>query len=160
MEKEHYYNATVVWTGNKGEGTTNYRSYDRDHIISVKGKPDIPGSSDPAFRGSTARYNPEEMLVASLSTCHMLWYLHLCAVNQVVVTEYRDEARGIMLETDDGGGRFKEVVLYPLVTVSEAAMQERAAKLHHEAHRLCYIANSVNFPVRHEPSARVAKSGC
>jgi organic hydroperoxide reductase OsmC/OhrA len=155
-EKEHHYTATIVWTGNKGEGTSHYRAYDRDHTISVKGKPDIPGSSDVSFRGSPERYNPEDLLVISLSSCHMLWYLHLCAVNKVVVLEYRDEARGDMLETGDGGGRFKEVTLYPVVTVAEAGMQQKAGELHHDAHRLCYIANSVNFPVKHVPEVRVA----
>jgi len=155
MEKVHHYATSVVWTGNKGEGTAHYRAYDRDHTISVRDKPEIPGSSDPAFRGNPARYNPEEFLVAALSTCHMLSYRHLCAVNKVVVVEYRDKAEGTMEETSDGGGHFTVVILRPVVTVSEEAMAEKARQLHHEASRLCFIANSCNFPVQHEPEVRI-----
>ena len=156
MAKEHHYVTQLRWTGNRGEGTSHYRAYDRDHVLSVNGKPELAGSSDPSFRGNPDRYNPEELLVASLSSCHMLWYLHLCSVNGVVVVDYRDSAGGIMLEDADGGGRFSEVVLRPVVTVTSATMKEKAASLHHEANRLCFIANSVNFPVRHEPVAKVA----
>jgi organic hydroperoxide reductase OsmC/OhrA len=151
MEKEHHYSVSMVWTGNRGEGTKNYRAFSRDHIVQVSGKADIAGSSDPSFRGSPDRYNPEELLVSSISACHMLWYLHLCSVNNIIVTGYRDQAKGIMLEGDDGGGRFKEVGRNPLITLTEAAMIGRATELHEEAHRLCFIANSVNFPVKHKP---------
>ena len=152
MGKEHHYTTQLIWTGNTGEGTANYRSYDRDHILSVTGKPEIPGSSDPSFRGNPQRYNPEELLVSSLSSCHMLWYLHLCAVNGVVVVDYKDEAIGTMVETADGGGYFSEVILRPVVTVAEGGMSEKARSLHHEANKLCFIANSVKFLVRHEPT--------
>jgi len=155
MEKEHLYTSQLSWTGNKGEGTLNYKAYDRDHILSATGKPEIPASSDPSFRGNPQRYNPEELLVASLSSCHMLWYLHLCAVNGVVVTAYQDSALGKMVETADGGGHFREVILRPVVTVKEPSMVEKAGSLHHEANKLCFIANSVNFPVQHDPSILV-----
>ena len=155
MEKEHHYTTQLRWTGNRGEGTAHYRAYDRDHVLSADGKPEIPGSSDPSFRGNPQRYNPEELLVASLSSCHMLWYLHLCAVNGVVVVDYQDLAEGVMIETADGGGRFTTVVLRPVVTVREAGMVEKAMGLHHEAHSLCFIANSMNFPVRHEPVVEI-----
>jgi organic hydroperoxide reductase OsmC/OhrA len=151
MEKEHHYSISMVWTGNKGEGTKEYRAYSRDHILQVTGKADIAGSSDPSFRGSPDRYNPEELLVSSLSACHMLWYLHLCSVNNIVVTGYRDQARGTMIEGADGGGHFKEVELNPSITLSETAMIGRATELHEEANRLCFVANSVNFPVTHKP---------
>ena len=151
MSQEHRYKATIVWTGNKGEGTSNYRNYDRSHTIQVQGKPLIHGSSDPAFRGDPTAYNPEDMLVSSLSACHMLWYLHLCAAAGVVVTHYKDSAVGVMKETPDGGGAFTEVTLYPEVTVSDAAMIDKAIRLHHKANKLCFIANSVNFPVHHRP---------
>jgi organic hydroperoxide reductase OsmC/OhrA len=154
-KKLHHYTSRLVWTGNRGEGTASYKAYERDHVLSVNNKPEIPGSSDPSFRGNPERYNPEELLVASLSSCHMLWYLHLCAVNGVVVVDYRDEASGVMEETVDGGGFFREVVLKPVVTVSSAEMVEKARSLHHEANKLCFIANSVNFPVKHEPDIRV-----
>ena len=156
MGKEHHYLTQLRWTGNRGEGTSNYRSYDRDHVLSAGGKPEIAGSSDPSFRGNPQRYNPEELLVSSLSSCHLLWYLHLCAVNGVVVVDYRDSAEGVMDEADNGSGRFLEVVLRPVVTVKDAGMREKAMQLHHDANKMCFIANSVNFPVRHEPVIAVA----
>jgi organic hydroperoxide reductase OsmC/OhrA len=154
MEKEHHYTTSLTWTGNKGEGTANYKIYDRDHIIEVKGKPVISGSSDPSFRGSPGRYNPEELFVSSISSCHMLWYLHLCSVNNIVVTDYRDEAKGIMMEKGDGSGYFKEVTLQPIVTLTDSKMTDRARQLHHEANKMCFIANSCNFPIKHEPEFR------
>jgi organic hydroperoxide reductase OsmC/OhrA len=156
--KEHLYTAVVRWTGNRGEGTASYRSYGREHEVEAEGKPAIPGSSDPGFRGDPQRWSPEELLVASLSQCHLLWYLHLCAVNGVVVTAYEDRPEGRMAETEDGGGRFTEVVLRPAVAVAGEGMVERARELHEDAHRLCFVANSVNFPVRHEPTVAVGDS--
>ena len=155
MEKTHHYTTSLTWTGNKGEGTASYKAYDRDHVHSVAGKPDIPGSSDPSFRGNPSRYNPEELLVASLSSCHMLWYLHLCSVNNIVVVDYRDKAEGIMMEKADGSGYFKEVTLRPVVTITDAARMEKAKELHHEANKYCFIAQSMNFPVHHEPELRL-----
>jgi len=156
MSKEHHYLTQLRWTGNRGEGTTSYRAYDRDHVLTAGGKPAIAASSDPSFRGNPQRYNPEELLVASLSSCHLLWYLHLCAVNGVVVVAYEDAAAGVMQEAENGSGRFSEVVLRPVVTVADASMREKAMALHHEANQFCFIANSVNFPVRHEPVIAVA----
>lgn len=149
--REHTYTIDLKWTGNLGQGTSGYRSYSRDHEITAAGKAVIAGSSDPAFRGDPARYNPEEMLVSSLSACHMLWYLHLCAEARVVVLDYLDRAEGTMVETADGGGRFAEVVLRPRVVISSGSDAAVAEQLHHRAHDLCFIANSVNFPVRCEP---------
>jgi organic hydroperoxide reductase OsmC/OhrA len=159
MEKAHHYTTQLTWTGNRGQGTSDYKGYDRDHVLSATGKPEIPGSSDPSFRGHPQRYNPEELLVMSLSSCHMLWYLHLCAVNGVVVVDYRDEARGTMMEGAGGAGYFSEVTLRPVVVVADAAMIEKARSLHHEANAFCFIANSVNFPVKHEPAIRVGGMG-
>jgi organic hydroperoxide reductase OsmC/OhrA len=154
MPKEHHYAVTVDWTGNKGSGTSGYAAYARAHEIRSGGKPTIPGSSDPSFRGDPARYNPEELLVASLSGCHMLWYLHLCSVAGIVVTTYVDRAEGTMIEEADGGGRFTGVVLKPEVTVKPGADLAKARELHAAAHKLCFIARSVNFPVGHEPTVR------
>ena len=156
--REHRYQVTVEWTGNTGTGTAGYRTYERRHEIGVAGspKPDIPGSSDPAFRGDAARWNPEELLVASLSACHQLWYLHLCADAGVVVTAYRDIAEGTMVEEATGAGQFTRVVLRPVVTVAAGADVARARALHHDAHAMCYIARSVTFPVEHEPEIRTA----
>jgi organic hydroperoxide reductase OsmC/OhrA len=148
----HRYETTVTWTGNTGTGTSGYRNYERAHEVTVDGKPPIPGSSDPAFRGDAARWNPEELLVASLSQCHMLWFLHLCATNGLVVTEYRDHAAGMMAETADGGGQFQQVMLRPQVRFAAPEHADRARPLHEQAHKLCFIASSVNFPVYCEPA--------
>jgi organic hydroperoxide reductase OsmC/OhrA len=155
VSKLHHYQATLQWTGNTGSGTKSYQAYERRHRISIPQKPDLTGSSDPTFRGDGRLHNPEDLLLSSLSACHMLWYLHLCAEAGVVVTDYVDHATGIMEESEDGGGRFKEVTLNPLVTVTDASMIELANKLHHQANELCFIANSVNFPVVHKPTAKV-----
>lgn len=156
--KEHRYEVQVDWTGNDGEGTKTYRGYRRDHTIHGAGKPEIPGSSDPSFRGDASHYNPEELLVASLSSCHMLWYLHLCAVNQVTVLDYRDAAFGTMVEREDGSGEFTKVVLHPCVTIAAGCDRTKALALHHEAHRFCFIANSVKFPIEVEAEIVVAVS--
>jgi organic hydroperoxide reductase OsmC/OhrA len=153
--RSHRYEVEVVWTGNTGSGTSGYRAFERDHEITgvgVADKPVIAASSDPAFRGKEQRWNPEELLVASLSQCHMLWYLALCAQAGIVVTAYRDRPVGTMTENTDGSGAFVEVTLHPEVTVADAARLDDAEGLHHEAHRMCFIANSVNFPVRAEPT--------
>ena len=157
MPKTHRYAVTVKWTGNTGSGTSNYRSYDRRHEISTDtSKPAIPGSSDPAFRGDPARWNPEELLVASLSACHKLWYLHLCSTSGVVVVDYVDHAEGFMEEADDGSGHFQRVILRPEVTITENSDMAKARELHATAHAKCFIANSVNFPVEHEPHIKIA----
>jgi organic hydroperoxide reductase OsmC/OhrA len=149
--KQHTYNVQISWTGNDGEGTKTYKGYRRDHSIASEGKPEIPGSSDPAFRGDRSRYNPEELLVASLSSCHMLWYLHLCSANHIVVLEYRDTASGVMEENADGSGQFARVTLKPAIKVAKGSDCSKARSLHEEAHRLCFIARSVNFPVDVSP---------
>ncbi len=143
----HEYEVEVSWTGNLGPGTTEYRSYSRDHLVMAAGAPAIPASSDPAFRGDRGRWNPEQLLVAALSQCHMLWYLHLCADAGVVVTSYHDTAYGRMDED-----RFVRVVLRPRITVADPSMVSRGYELHAQAHEKCFIANSVNFPVEHEPT--------
>lgn len=152
--KQHSYAVQVEWTGDTGEGTKTYRGYRRDHTIAFAGKPSIHGSSDPAFAGDPARHNPEELFVASLSACHMLWYLHLCSVNHISVREYRDAATGVMQERDDGSGVFTQVVLNPATVISPGDDAAKARSLHQDAHRMCFIANSVNFPVDVRPQIR------
>lgn len=147
----HTYRIQLRWTGNLGTGTVSYRGYARDHEIEAPGKPTIPGSSDPAFRGDAARWNPEELLLAALSACHQLWYLHLCAEAGVVVTDYRDTAEGVMEEEPDGAGQFVAAVLRPHITITPESDPTTALALHHEAGEKCFIARSVRFPVRHEP---------
>jgi 4-carboxymuconolactone decarboxylase len=156
QNREHRYELRIRWTGNLGEGTTGFRDYDRDHEIEANGAPPLPGSSDPHFRGDASRWNPEQLFVASLSQCHLLWYLHLCAVSGVVVTSYEDHAEGLMEEDQDGGGQFTSVVLHPSVSIADEAMHADALRLHDEAHAMCFIARSVHVPVRHEPQIRVA----
>ena len=156
VSRTHTYDLMVTWTGNRGTGTSGYRDYDRDHDVAVEGRAAIAGSSDPAFRGDPTRWSPEQLLVASLSQCHLLWYLHLAAVAGVVVTGYVDNAGATMIEDGDGGGRFVEAVLRPAVIVTEPSMLEPARRLHREASARCFIANSVNFPVRHEATVAVA----
>lgn len=158
MEKSHQYKTNLEWTGNRGSGTSGYRAYDRDHIISIDGKADIHGSSDPAFRGDPNRHNPEELLVASLSSCHMLCYLHLCADHRITVVQYTDIATGVMVEDHQGGGRFSEVNLHPVVHIKEEDQYMLAITLHEKAHKMCFIAGSCNFPVKHHPSCIVNKS--
>lgn len=153
--KQHTYTATITWTGNQGTGTSEYKAYSRNHIISAEGKKDIEGSSDPSFRGDKSRYSPEDLLLDSISACHMLWYLHLCSVHGVIVTAYEDKASAIMLEDKDGSGEFSEATLNPHVTVQHESMIKKANALHHEANKLCFIARSVKFPVHHKPTAFV-----
>ncbi|MFL6163458.1 MAG: OsmC family protein [Jatrophihabitantaceae bacterium] len=153
----HRYEIQLDWTGNRGSGTSGYRDYDRSHDIRADGKPVIAGSADPAFRGDADRWSPEDLLVAALSQCHLLWYLHLAADSSIVVTGYSDHAYGTMRLNADGSGQFTEVVLRPRVLVASAGMVAPAQRLHERVHSLCFIARSVNFPVRPEPMTRVAE---
>lgn len=152
---EHSYAVSLQWTGNEGPGTSSYTGYKRDHDIRGAGKPVIVGSSDPAFRGDAARWNPEELLVASLAACHQLWYLHLCAQAGVVVVAYEDHAVGVMSEEAGGAGQFSRVVLRPQVTLAAGSDAAKALSLHHDANAKCFIARSMNFPVLHEPRATI-----
>ena len=151
MDHLHHYKAVTTWVGNRGTGTSGYKDYDRNHDIETEGRKSLLCSSDPSFRGDPSRHNPEQLLVASLSGCHMLWYLHLCSVNGVVVTAYVDEATGTMEENKDGSGQFSEVILSPQVTVLDKSMIQKANELHQDANKMCFIARSVKFPVRHQP---------
>ena len=157
MAKDHTYQLNIRWTGNLGEGTSTYRAYSRNHEITAGDKAIIPASSDPAFRGDATRYNPEELLVAALSSCHMLSALHLFAVAGIVVTSYEDNAVGNMRQNADGSGEFTKVTLHPRMTITDADRTGEAIQLHHRAHELCFIARSVNFPVEHEPEVVAAQ---
>lgn len=156
-DRTHQFRAVVEWTGNLGTGTSDRKSFSPAHEISVPGmgRPPIPASADPAYRGDGARWNPEDLLVASVATCHQLWYLNLCAAAGVTVTAYRDEATGTLVQQAGGAGRFTEIVLHPAVTIAPGSDMEKARALHEKAHELCFIANSVNFPVRCEPDIRI-----
>lgn len=151
MLRPHHYALSVEWTGNRGEGTASYRGYDRNHRVSASGKPDLIGSADPHFYGDKTAWNPEELLVAALSACHMLSFLHLAADAGIIVTAYRDAAEGEMVLDGDGGGHMTWVGLHPRVTISDESRRMEADALHHRAHALCFIARSVNFPVTCTP---------
>ena len=155
MNGIHHYFSEIIWTGNRGIGTTNYKGYDRNYTININNKAIIEGSSDVAFRGDSTKHNPEELLLASLSSCHMLWYLHLCSEEGIVVTEYIDNAKGEMKEDPNGSGRFVSVTLFPKVTITEKTLIEKAEALHKKANQMCFIANSVNFPIRHYPTINI-----
>lgn len=156
--RQHSYEVAVQWTGNRGSGTSGYRDYGRDHLVAAAGRPDIAGSADPVFRGDRDRWSPEDLFVAGLSQCHLLSYLHVCVEHGVTVTAYSDAATGLMEEDGAGGGRFVEVVLHPAVTVADPATAETALELHVLASQRCFLAASVAFPVRHEPTVTVAGS--
>jgi len=153
MNLDHHYATAIEWTGNRGTGTSGYRAYGRDHVIRAEGKADIAGSADRTFHGDRDRWNPEEMLLAALSQCHMLSYLHVAVLHGVVVEEYTDAAVGTMTQVGDGG-HFTGVTLRPVVTIS-AGDPEVAVAIHAEAASKCFIAASVNFPVGHEPEVRI-----
>ncbi|WP_091533306.1 OsmC family protein [Microlunatus soli] len=156
--KQHHYAARIRWTGNLGSGTSGYRDYSRDHEITMATKPDqmLAGSADKSFRGDPGRFNPEELLLAALSQCHLLSYLHACVLAGVRVVDYIDDATGTMVTEADGSGHFTEVVLKPQVVIADGSDLQAAEAAHQVAHRMCFIANSVNFPVRHQPRITVA----
>jgi len=153
--KQHHYETRVTWTGAAAGGTRTYQGYSREYRADFPGKPSITGSADPAFRGDPGRHNPEDMLVLALAACHMLSYLALAALEGLEVVAYEDDASGTM-QQEGRGGRFTEVVLRPRVTLAPGSDLKRAEALHEEAHKTCFIANSVNFPVRHEAELRCA----
>ncbi len=155
--REHHYRLTTRWTGNLGRGTAAYTAYSRNHeFTGVEKSGPIFGSSDPAFRGDPARYNPEELLLGALAACHMLWVLHLCADAGIVITEYEDATVGEMIEREDGSGHFTRVVLRPRMSIMDAARIADAVAIHEKSHHLCALAQSVNFPVACEPEVTTA----
>lgn len=147
--KTHHYSVKTIWSDKTGYGTKNYKSYSRNHKICIDGKKDLRLTSDPSFLGDKTLHNPEELFLASLSSCHMLWYLHLCSANEITVDAYNDEAEGVMREEKDGSGKFESVSLNPRVTIREREKRKLAEELHAEANRYCFIANSCNFKISH-----------
>lgn len=150
-DKIHHYEVSVIWTGNKGNGTQTYQGYERTLEIVAPGKPAIPGTSDPALRGDPKRWSPEELLVASVSACHKLWYLALCAQDGVVVIAYEDNAEGFLAEEPCGSGQFTSIILRPHITISAQSSEVKALSIHQTAHKMCFIARSMNFPLSIEP---------
>lgn len=155
MIQEHKYKLTAVWTGNKGKGTKNVRAYDRSHTVAIQGKPELFLTTDNPAVGDKSKLNPEDLLVTAIASCHMLSYLYVCALEGIVINAYTDNATGIMIEKESGGGSFKEVCLNPICSVADESMVEKAIELHHKAHEICYIANSVNFEVKCNPACKV-----
>jgi len=146
----HEYHISLDWTGNRGTGTENYRGYGRDHVVRSAGLPDLPGTADPTFHGDKDRWNPEQLLLAALSQCHMLSYLHIAVTHGVIVTGYSDSATGLLRLNRDNSGEFVRAILRPAVNLADEAQRELADSLHEEANKVCFIARSVNFPVLHE----------
>jgi organic hydroperoxide reductase OsmC/OhrA len=152
---EHRYSARMVWDGNRGTGTAAYNTYGRDYHVTIEGKPALDGSADPAFRGDAAKWNPEDMLVGAVMSCHMLSYLALCSWEKIPVVGYEDSAEGLMRTDRNGGGRFESITLHPRVTIEGEEHRQRATELHARAHELCFIASSCNFPIHHEATIEV-----
>lgn len=157
MTHEHHYKLTTVWNGNRGEGTKNVRAYDRSHAVTISGKPNLYLTTDNPIVGDKSKLNPEDLLVTAVSSCHMLSYLYVCALEGIVIHDYNDNATGIMIENEGGGGSFKIVTLNPTFTVELESMKDRAIELHHKAHEICYIANSINFEVKCNPTCIIKK---
>jgi len=155
VNREHHYTVDVAWLGNRGTGTSGYREYGRQSLVTAAGKHPLEASADRTFHGDADRWNPEELLLAALSECHMLSFLHVAVLHGVVVTDYTDAAEGVM-EQEGNGGRFTSVTLHPVVTVTEPVDDALLAAMHHEANQVCFIASSVNFPVHHDPRVVVA----
>ncbi len=152
MARQHSFHAAVTWTGNTGTGTSAYKAYERTWEIRTPNKPMVKCSNDPMLGGDPSLHNPEDMLIASLSACHMLWYLHLASQENIVVLAYEDRPEGIGQSLPDGSGQFTQAILKPSITVKAGADMDRAEAIHHEVHKYCFIARSVNFPVTYEPS--------
>jgi organic hydroperoxide reductase OsmC/OhrA len=152
----HDYKARLVWEGNLGDGTSSYTGYGRKYRLKIDGKPDLIGSADPIFRGDANAYNPEDLFVAALSSCHLLSYLALCARSKINVLAYEDDAMGTLLLRPDGGGKFESVTLRPSVTIAAGSDEKRAMELHETAHDLCFIAASVSIPILQEPQIKIA----
>ena len=152
MANTHTYTAQIAWTGNRGDGTRRYKGYDRTWRIATPGKLPIECSNDPLLGGDPAKPNPEDLLLASLAGCHMLWYLHLASIAGIVVSAYEDTPTGVGETGERGEGRFLRAVLRPKITVERGADLTRADALHGEVHHYCFIARSVNFPIAYEAS--------
>ncbi len=155
MTTEHEYTTRVIWTGNTGEGTKTYKGYDRSWDIAAPNKPVIHCSNDPLLGGDPTLMNPEDLLLSSLSACHMLWYLHLASKEKIIVQSYKDIPVATGETLPNGTGRFLNATLRPRITVSSGSNTERAGSIHDEIHQYCFIARSVNFPVSYEPTITV-----
>lgn len=152
---KHLFKAEVDWTSNQKPSDSTKRFYSKTHQIIIEGKPVLNVSAAKAFKGDPELYNPEDLLLSSLVSCHMMSYLYVCAQNDIEVLEYSDNAEATLEVAADGSGRFVAVRLYPKVKISNSDKIELAVELHTKANQLCFIANSCNFPVLHEASCKI-----
>jgi organic hydroperoxide reductase OsmC/OhrA len=154
-DKKHSYHTNLTWTGHT-EKVPSFKRHNRSYVLEIEGKPPVLGSSDPEFRGDRSRWNPEDLLVAALSSCHHLFFMYLCGQAGIEVLGYEDRAEGTMEENPDGSGQFSAVTLRPKVRLAPGSDVKVAELIHHASHEKCFIARSVNFPVRNEPTFEVA----
>jgi organic hydroperoxide reductase OsmC/OhrA len=152
MAKQHEYSSRTVWTGNAGEGTRRYRGYARTWDIATPGKPVIHCSNDPLLGGDPTLPNPEDLMLATVSACHMLWYLHLACNAGIVIHSYTDDPVAIGETAPNGAGRFLSATLRPRIEVEAGADLDKAAALHNDVHQFCFIARSINFPITYAPT--------
>jgi organic hydroperoxide reductase OsmC/OhrA len=150
MAHEHRFQALITWTGAAKGPAESYRTYSREYKVEIEGKPDLTASAAAPFYGDATLHNPEDLLLAAISGCHLLSYLAIAARQGVVVTSYTDEATATMA-IKDGKMRFVEATLRPRVTITPESDREKTMSMHHQANHECFIANSLNFPVHHEP---------
>jgi len=155
----HDYTARIVWTGNRGQGTASYRGYDRTWNVETPGKPVINCSNDPLLGGDPTLHNPEDMLIAALSACHMLWFLHLASDAGIVVEGYEDNPLAVGESLPSGAGRFLSATLRPHITLAPGSDPEAADSIHSRIHEVCFIARSVSFPVSYAASYTVRDEG-
>lgn len=156
-DRAHTYESHLLWEGNRdGGGTSSYATYGRNYRVRVAGKPDLLGSANPRFRGDAGLHDPEDLMIAAVSSCHMLSFLALCAREHVAVVAYEDSATAVLRVEADGSGRFEQITLHPRVTLASAVDLDKLARLHDKAHAQCFIANSCSVPIAHQPSAVVA----
>jgi organic hydroperoxide reductase OsmC/OhrA len=154
----HSYDIEVTWTGNTGTGTSSRRAYSRDHEVAAAGPASLLASADPAFRGDPDRWNPEQLYLASIAQCHMLWYLDLATRAGVIVTAYQDRPTGLMVEEAGGAGQFESVTLRPTVTITATSDPAAAQELHDRVGDYCFIARSIKTPIHHEVVVRIDES--
>ncbi len=150
MHLKHLFKAALNWSKDNGKSIR----YTKNHTISFEGKEALTISAAKAFKGDPSLHNPEDLLLSSLMSCHMMSYLYICAQHQIEVIDYQDQAIATLETNENGSGRFIEVRLNPQVTISNGEQIALANTLHHQAHQLCFIANSCNFPILHQATCK------
>ncbi|PXY45043.1 OsmC family protein [Flavobacterium hydrophilum] len=154
MTFKHIFKAAINWNSKQNQEQSERKFYSKSHKILIEGKPVLNVSAAKAFKGDPELYNPEDLLLSSLVSCHMMSYLYVCSQNGIEVLEYSDHAEAILEVASDGSGRFTEVRLHPNVVIANADKVQEALDLHTKANQLCFIANSCNFPVLHQANCK------